>query len=102
MDGQIPDHVKAERLAGILSLQDEITFKKNKKLEGTEQEVLIEGPSETDASLLSGRTRTNKIVTIEDSQEPAGSLISVRIQKARRHSLNAVRPVKEKALTTQQ
>ena len=84
MSGQIPDHIKSERLAFILSLQEEITYKKNKELEGSVQEVLIEGPSETDIHMLSGRTRTNKIVTIQHSPEITGSLISVRIQKARR------------------
>lgn len=88
MSGQIPDHIKSERLAGILSLQEEITYKKNKELEGSVQEVLIEGPSETDIHMLSGRTRTNKIVTIRNSAEKFGSRIHVRIQKARLHSLN--------------
>ncbi len=88
MPGQIPDHIKSERLAYILSLQEDITYKKNKELEGSLKEVLIEGPSETDIHMLSGRTRTNKIVTIPNSSEISGQIISVRIQKARRHSLN--------------
>jgi tRNA-2-methylthio-N6-dimethylallyladenosine synthase len=88
MPGQVPDHIKAERLSGILTLQEDITYQKNKALEGSVQEVLIEGPSETDILMLSGRTRSNKIVTIQDSSERAGSLVSVRISKARQHSLS--------------
>jgi tRNA-2-methylthio-N6-dimethylallyladenosine synthase len=99
MSGQIPDKIKSERLALILSLQEDITYKKNKELEGSVQEVLIEGPSETDIHMLSGRTRTNKIVTIQHSPEIIGSFISVRIQKARHHSLNGVTSSLETALT---
>jgi tRNA-2-methylthio-N6-dimethylallyladenosine synthase len=100
MSGQIPDHVKSERLAYILSLQEEITYKKNKELEGSIQEVLIEGHSETDPNLLSGRTRTNKIVTIPNSSQIIGSFISVRIQKARRHSLYGVNAALEAVLAS--
>ena len=100
MSGQIPDHIKSERLAYILSLQEGIAFKKNKELEGSLQEVLIEGPSETDIHMLSGRTRTNKIVTIQNSPDITGSLISVRIQKARHHSLIGVNSALETALTS--
>lgn len=100
LPGQIPEDIKSQRLASILSLQEEITYKKNKELEGSVQEVLIEGPSETDVHMLSGRTRTNKIVTIQNSSEVTGSIISVRILKARHHSLNGVDSALETALTS--
>jgi len=100
MPGQISELIKAERLSGILSLQEEITYRKNKELEGSVQEVLIEGPSETDLLMLSGRTRSNKIVTIPDSSEKIGSLISVRICKARLHSLSGVNTALDTALTS--
>ena len=90
MTGQIPEHIKSERLAYILSLQEEITYKKNKILEGSDQEVLIEGPSESNMDMLSGRTRTNKIITIPKASEITGSFITVRIQKARHHSLDGI------------
>jgi tRNA-2-methylthio-N6-dimethylallyladenosine synthase len=90
MPGQIPDGRKAERLTGILSVQEEITYRKNKKLEGTVQEVLIEGRSDSDSHMLTGRTRTNKIVTIPDSGEATGILIPVSIHTARPHSLTGV------------
>jgi tRNA-2-methylthio-N6-dimethylallyladenosine synthase len=84
-----------------LSLQEEITYKKNKELEGSIQEVLIEGHSETDPNLLSGRTRTNKIVTIPNSSQIIGSFIPVRIQKARRHSLSGVNAALEAVLVSE-
>ncbi len=102
MSGQVPEQIKSERLAYILSLQEEITYRKNKVLEGSVQEVLIDGPSETDTHMLSGRTRTNKIVTIPKSYEISGSLISVRIQKARHHSLHGVNVSLETVLASDQ
>lgn len=98
---QIPEHVKAERLSHLLSVQEEITFRRNRELEQSVLEVLIEGPSESDPHLLSGRTRTNKIVTLPDSGEPVGSLVMVRILKARHHSLDGVNAALEAARTVE-
>jgi tRNA-2-methylthio-N6-dimethylallyladenosine synthase len=90
MDSQIPESLKSERLSQILSVQEDITFTINRSLEDSVQEVLIEGPSESDPQMLSGRTRTNKIVTIPDSGERPGTILFVRIRRARLHSLTGV------------
>lgn len=87
MKGQLTDEVKSERLRHILEVQDEITEKKNRALEGTIQEILLEGESETDKEKLTGRTRTNKIVNIPKINAQKGYLISVEITKGRQHSL---------------
>lgn len=86
MEGQLPEDVKLERLKEILALQDEITLKKNKPLEGTVKEVLVEGPSDTDPVKLSGRTRTNKIVNFSGTARES-ELVRVEIIVARKHSL---------------
>lgn len=90
MPGQVPDAVKAERLERLLKVQDNIALNKNRALEGSVQEILIEGVSETDSSMLMGRTRSNKIVTLNNSGEPEGAVLSVQIQKARHHSLHGI------------
>jgi tRNA-2-methylthio-N6-dimethylallyladenosine synthase len=95
MDGQLEDELKSQRLAEILKMQEGITYRKNKALEGTIHELLIEGPSETDNEMLTGRTRTNKIVTMRDNGERAGSCVLVRIDKARQHSLSGVKVNKD-------
>lgn len=88
MEGQLSEELKLRRLREILLLQDDITLAKNKALEGTVQEVLVEGPSETDPGRLTGRTRTNKIVNFSSSTEIGeGRLVQVKISTARRHSL---------------
>lgn len=87
MDGQLSEEIKLKRLQEILNIQDEITLKINKKLEGSIQEILIEGKSETDPSMITGRTRTNKIVNLPDKGLFKGNIISVRIIEAKKHSL---------------
>lgn len=89
---QIEDGVKRGRLNRLLKIQEEITFRINRGLEGSTVEILVEGPSETDPDMLSGRTRSNKIVTIPGSGYPVGSLMDVRIKRARLHSLSGIIP----------
>jgi tRNA-2-methylthio-N6-dimethylallyladenosine synthase len=86
MEEQLPETVKQKRLKEILDVQDEITLKKNRALLGTEAEILVEGPSET-GGLLTGRTKTNKIVNFEGQGGLVGRLVRVRIIEAKRHSL---------------
>ncbi|MEW6052727.1 MAG: tRNA (N6-isopentenyl adenosine(37)-C2)-methylthiotransferase MiaB [Nitrospirota bacterium] len=87
MDDQVAEGIKANRLNEILLIQDKITSGKNKLLEGTIQEILIEGRSETDRNKMSGRTRTNKIVNVAGNGYTKGSMVSVRIIRGRKHSL---------------
>jgi tRNA-2-methylthio-N6-dimethylallyladenosine synthase len=87
-DHHLPEEIKSKRLNEILEIQDEITIKKNKLLEGTIQEILIEGYSKTNKKKLTGRTMTNKIVNIPNSNNiDVGSLIDVEITKGGKHSL---------------
>jgi tRNA-2-methylthio-N6-dimethylallyladenosine synthase len=87
MDSKVDDAVASRRLTEILDLQDSITLKKNRSYEGTYQEILVEGPSESDSELLTGRTRTNKIVNFRGRDGQTGSFARVRIVEGRRHSL---------------
>lgn len=88
MEDQIPEDIKTERLNRLLKIQEDITLRRNKAMEGSVQEILIEGPSETDPDMLMGRTRTNKIVTILNDGDQEGTLLSVKIHRARHHSLD--------------
>ncbi|MBF0329812.1 MAG: tRNA (N6-isopentenyl adenosine(37)-C2)-methylthiotransferase MiaB [Nitrospirae bacterium] len=91
MDGQVDQTVRAERLQEILDIQNDITELKNKKLEGTTQEILIDGIDEKDSGLYTGRTRTNKIITVPKNDNiRKGLLLNVLINQANRHSLNTI------------
>lgn len=87
MDGKVPEEIKSQRFNEILQIQDSITSRKNKGLEGTVQAVLVEGPSKTDKGKITGRTRTNKIVNFEGNGTLIGRLVNVEIKTAMRHSL---------------
>jgi tRNA-2-methylthio-N6-dimethylallyladenosine synthase len=88
MSGQLSEPIKSARLTEILSLQDEMTARKNRSLCGTLQEILIEGEGDRGQAKLTGRTRTNKIVHVPSRQDVgAGDIITVRITHANQHSL---------------
>jgi len=94
MQKQIPEHLKSKRLDEILGVQDGITAGKNRSLEGTVQEILVEGESNTNKEKISGRTRSNKIVTISEADVVIGTIMNVEIIKGRKHSLEG-RPVRQ-------
>ncbi|HXX80997.1 MAG TPA: tRNA (N6-isopentenyl adenosine(37)-C2)-methylthiotransferase MiaB [Thermodesulfovibrionales bacterium] len=86
MGPQVDDEMKSKRLTEILQVQDSITLKLNKKLENSIQEILVEGPSETDNDMVTGRTRSNKIVNFKGNDNLKGKVVHVRIVLARKHS----------------
>ena len=60
MAEQVPEDVKRERITRLVDLVQRHAAEHNAALVGTVQEVLVEGPSRTDPSVLRGRTRGNK------------------------------------------
>ena len=61
---QVPDEAKRRRLYALNQLGERIAAEINQRLVGTRQEVLVEGVG-TKGGVL-GRTRTNKVVVLED------------------------------------
>lgn len=86
-EDQVPLEIKKERLLELNRIQYGIALDLNKKLEGTIQEVLVEGPSKTNPDKLSGRTRTNRIVIFSGKSNLIGRLINVKITKGKTFSL---------------
>jgi tRNA-2-methylthio-N6-dimethylallyladenosine synthase len=84
---QIDERVKEERNQDLLSVVDASAQRINARLVGRDLEILCEGPSRTNASRLMGRTRTNKIVVIEDGPHRAGHLLNIHISEATGFSL---------------
>lgn len=87
MVAQVEEGIKSERLSEILTLQDDITLKLNEKFKNTIQEILVEGAGDPDRSMLTGRTRTNKIVNFKGDDSCRAGIIGVKIVEAKRHSL---------------
>jgi tRNA-2-methylthio-N6-dimethylallyladenosine synthase len=89
--GQVPEEVKAERLARLQSLQDELTLAAHRRLVGQTREVLVESTSKRSPCELCGRLRTNQVVNFQGPRELAGRLIRVEITEAHPHSLKGRR-----------
>jgi tRNA-2-methylthio-N6-dimethylallyladenosine synthase len=87
MPGQIDERTKAARNQDLLQVVNESSHRKLERLLGREVEVLCEGSSKTNPARLMGRTRTNKIVVFEGSQQLVGELVSIRVQQANGFSL---------------
>ncbi|MCL5982359.1 MAG: tRNA (N6-isopentenyl adenosine(37)-C2)-methylthiotransferase MiaB [Firmicutes bacterium] len=87
MPGQVSAAVKKERFARLLAVQNRWSLERNAALVGRTVEVLVEGPSKTDQSVLTGRTRTGKTVNFTGSYTAAGTLVAVEISEARTWSL---------------
>ena len=51
----------------------------NKKYIGTIQNILIESKSKTNDNMLTGRTKTNKVVIIEAPDDLIGKMVNVKI-----------------------
>ena len=86
-----PPVVKQRRLERLQELQRGITLRKNKALEGTITEVLVEGRSRNSPDHMTGRTRCNRIVNFPGSPELIGALVNVKITEGLQNSLRGVR-----------
>jgi tRNA-2-methylthio-N6-dimethylallyladenosine synthase len=78
---QVPHAVKRERMERLVELVQRRALERSNRFVGTEQEVLVEGTSRTDASRLRGRTRHNKTVNFDGVARP-GDLPRVQITSA--------------------
>ena len=79
MSDQLSEAVKEERNQDLLNVVNEIAIRKNNALMGTMQEVLLEGPSKTNAERLVGRTSQNKPVMVDGGADLIGEILPVRI-----------------------
>lgn len=106
MKGQIPQDVVTERFSRLLELQNAHCYESNLSAVDSTEEILIEGRSETAPHILSGRTRSNRLVNFTladninlpdgthldrgdlfDGDKLEGCLASVKITGARPYSL---------------
>ena len=82
MEDQIPLDVKKRRLQRLMSVQNQESLEWRQHMIGKVYEVLVEGPSKTNAKRLTGRTRGNELVVFSGNSEIIGSLVNVRIVEA--------------------
>ena len=75
----VPEEEKIRRLNELIALQTDISAQQNKKDEGKEFDVLIEGFSKRSREQLMGRTEQNKAVIIPKGAHHIGETVRVRI-----------------------
>ena len=87
LEGKIENVEKSRRLTQVQALQDQHTIGANLAMEGSLQELLIEGKSRNSENDLMGRTSSWKIVNFKSDKELTGKIVKAKITKAYLHSL---------------
>ena len=75
----VPEEEKIRRLNELIALQTDISAQQNKKDEGKEFDVLVEGFSKRSREQLCGRTEQNKMVVFPKENHHIGQTVRVRI-----------------------
>ena len=75
----VPEEEKIRRLNELIALQTEMSAIQNKKDEGKEFDVLVEGFSKRSREQLCGRTEQNKMVVFDKNGHHIGETVRVRI-----------------------
>ena len=75
----VPEEEKIRRLNELIALQTDISAQQNKKDEGKEFDVLVEGFSKRSREQLCGRTEQNKMVVFPKAGHHIGEIVRVRI-----------------------
>jgi tRNA-2-methylthio-N6-dimethylallyladenosine synthase len=83
MADDVPPEVKKQRLHRVEELEERISTELNARLEGSEQDVLVEGKRD---GRWFGRTRGNKLVHFA-GETAIGEVVNVHIEKATAWSL---------------
>ena len=83
MPDQIPDDVVKERFNRLLQVVAESSAKRTGRLEGQTAEVLVEGISEQDPSMITGRLSNNLLVHFPGDESYIGKLCKVHLDQAK-------------------
>jgi tRNA-2-methylthio-N6-dimethylallyladenosine synthase len=108
MDDQVPKEIVQDRYDRLVAVLEDITWAENKKLVGSEVEVLVavgEGRKDTATGRLSGRARDGRLVHFGVAREPnvgpsvgrddvrPGDVVTTTVTYAAPHHLNSDAPL---------
>lgn len=82
MENQIDYKIKHERFQRLSDTLNEISLEENQKLIGQTLDVLVEEVSKNNPEVLTGRTRTYKLVHFKGNKDLIGSVVNINIEKA--------------------
>ncbi len=83
----VPPEVKKERLARLQQRIETNAQRYSRRMVGTVQRVLVEGPSRKDPAQLAGRTENNRVVNFDGGASLIGQLVDLTIFEALPNSL---------------
>ncbi len=92
MPDQVPHEVKIARMERLVDVTQRVARERNEARVGLVEQVLVEGASRTDPSLLRGRTRRNTTVNFAGAAGP-GDLVDVLIESASSTTLRGTQRV---------
>ena len=87
MPDDVPVEVKKQRLARLQARIQEKAARISADMVGTEQRILVEGPSRKNPAQMAGRTENNRMVNFDAGPELIGRFVRVRISAALPNSL---------------
>lgn len=79
LSDDVPEEVKLRRLNEMIHLQTELSAEANRRDEGREFDVLVEGFSKRSREQLCGRTEQNKMVVFDKGRHHIGETVRVRV-----------------------
>jgi tRNA-2-methylthio-N6-dimethylallyladenosine synthase len=79
LSDQVAEDVKHDRLEQLVEVVQRVAKERNAERVGRVEEVLVEGPSRTDPTLMRGRTRRNTTVNFSGAGA-AGQLVDVLVE----------------------
>ncbi|MBO4218368.1 MAG: tRNA (N6-isopentenyl adenosine(37)-C2)-methylthiotransferase MiaB [Erysipelotrichaceae bacterium] len=97
MADSTPMEEKKERLAILNQKLGEYSKMRNKAWENRVCDVLVDGFSKTDRTVMSGYTRQQKLVNFRSGKARVGDIIDVRITEGMKNSLNGIDISEERA-----
>ena len=83
MADDVTEEIKKDRLYRLNDLINQDAQKGNARFENKVVEVLVEGPSKNDDSVMSGYTRHNKLVNFKADASVIGKIINVKVVEAK-------------------
>lgn len=83
----VPESEKKERLYILQNRITQMAQDISRKMFGTEQRILVEGPSKKNPMELRGRTENNRVVNFEGPHAVIGQFVDVKITEALPNSL---------------
>ena len=75
----MPEDVKIRRLNELIQLQTEMSAQANRRDEGKEFDVLVEGYSKRSRQQLCGRTEQGKMVVFDKGSHHVGEIVRLHI-----------------------